>query len=209
MVYNQKKLWDEIFRRRAYLETSKFAKESVKYFPKEAKILDLGCGVGGDSIFFAKKGYKVIGVDFSKEALKKAKENAKSFKIKNVTFVYQDISKRLKFENASFDVVYARLSIHYFTDKVTERIFKEIKRILKPGGIFCACCKSIKDPLYGKGKMIEKDMYVLDGHIRHFFSEKYFKEKLKGKFKILKLWSGKTKFYKEKSAFVKVIAERK
>jgi len=44
--------------------------------------------------------------------------------------------------------------------------------------------------------------------LRHFFSKKYFREKLKGKFKILKLWSGKVKFYGKESAFIKVIAER-
>ena len=207
MIYDQKRMWEEIFKEAIHLKTSEFAKECIKYFPKEAKILDLGCGLGRDSIFFAQKEHKVIGIDFSKEAIKRARENAKSSKIKNITFLNQDISKKLKFRDASFGVVYSHLSIHYFTDRVTEKILKEIKRVLKPKGIFCACCKSIKDPLYGKGKRIEKDMYILEGHIRHFFSEEYFKEKLKGKFKMIKLWSGRTRFYIRESAFVKVIAE--
>jgi ubiquinone/menaquinone biosynthesis C-methylase UbiE len=174
MTYGQKKMWEEIFKKKPWrLKTSAFAKECLKYFPEKAKILELGCGLGRDTIFFSKKGYRVTAIDFSKQAIKKAKENAERLGAKDIKFLNQDISKKLKFKDGSFDVVYARLTLHYFTDKVTEKIFQEIKRVLKPKGILCACCKSIKDPLYGKGKMIEKDMYILDGHIRHFFSEKY------------------------------------
>ncbi len=203
-------MWDEIFRERPFrLETSEFAKECIRYFPKKSRVLELGCGIGKDSIFFSKNGHKITVIDFSKEAVKKAEKNTESLGVKNINFLNQDISKKFNFKDASFDVIYAHLALHYFNDIVTKRIFKEIGRVLRRGGIFCACCKSTNDPLYGKGKLIEKDMYVLNGHVRHFFSEEYFKEKLKEKFKIRKLWTGKTKFYENSSAFAKVISERK
>lgn len=212
MFFDQKKLWNKIYKEDTfhplYLRESKFAKECIKYFPKNFKILELGCGLGKDAIFFAKRGHFVVALDFSKEAIRRAKENAKKQKIKNIVFINRDISKKFNFRDFSFDVVYANLSLHYFTEKVTKKIFGEIARVLKKKGLFCAQCRSIKDPLYGKGELVERNIYILNGHLRHFFSEKDFKEKLKKKFKIKRLQTEKIKFKNEIWVLVKVIAEK-
>jgi ubiquinone/menaquinone biosynthesis C-methylase UbiE len=212
MSFDQKKLWDKIYKEETfhplYLRESKFAKECIKYLPKNSKILELGCGLGKDAIFFAKRGHFVVALDFSKEAIKKAKENAKKQKIKNIVFINRDIGKKFNFRDLSFDVVYANLSLHYFTEEITEKIFGEIARVLKKKGLFCAQCRSIKDPLYGKGELVEKNIYILNGHLRHFFCKKELKEKLKKKFKIKKLQTEKIKFKNEIWMFVKVIAEK-
>jgi ubiquinone/menaquinone biosynthesis C-methylase UbiE len=97
----------------------------------------------------------VVGIDFSEEALKIAREKVESLGIENITFLNRDISHKFDFEDEYFDVVYANLSLHYFTDKTLNKIFQEIRRVLKQGGIFVACCKSTEDPLYGKGEMID------------------------------------------------------
>ena len=123
-------------------------------------------------------------------------------------FLVHDMNKKFGFDDNSFDVIFANLSLHYFTDKVTKRIFREISRVIKSNGILCICCKSTKDPLYGEGKELEKDIYVRDNHIRHFFSEEYLKDLIKNEFEIIKLWSGMTEFYKNKSAFVKLISKK-
>ena len=115
----------------------------------------------------------------------------------------------MRFRDSEFDGVYARLSLHYFTDDVTKSIFREICRVLKPNGYLCFICKSTNDPLYGKGTEIEKDMFENNGHIRHFFSEDYAKSLLVNDFTIEKLESGDEKFYGKDSAFVKVIAKAK
>lgn len=51
MLYNQKKLWDEIFRKRTfhpfYLKISGFANECIKYFSKKSKIFN---GAGNEII---------------------------------------------------------------------------------------------------------------------------------------------------------------
>ncbi len=65
------------------------------------------------------------------------------------------------------------MSIHYFDDETTSRIFGEIHWVLRPSGRFYFACKSVEDPLFGKGVQIAPDMYELDGQIRHFFSADY------------------------------------
>ena len=113
----------------------------------------------------------------------------------------------MSFNDNKFDVVYARLSLHYFTDKITKKIFNEMHRVLRPNGYLCFICKSTNDPLYGKGIEVEKDMFENNGHVRHFFSENYAKLLLVDRFKIQKIESGDEKFYGNDSAFVKIIAQ--
>jgi len=209
-ISDQRKHWNELHAKNTLKTYSNkptdFAQEVIQLFPLESKVLDLGCGLGNDSFYFAQSGHDVIGIDFSEEAIKQNKEKYNS--IQALTFAVSDISKPLSFSDNIFDVVYARLSLHYFTDRVTRKIFSEIGRVLKQNGLFCFLCKSIGDPICGQGTKIEKDMFELDGHIRHFFNDEYITDLLKNMFKILKVESGEENFYGKKSAYIKVIARR-
>lgn len=58
------------------LKTAKYLQQLMKYLPKNANVLDLGCGAGVpvDDIFI-KAGYEVLGLDISKEQIKLARKN--------------------------------------------------------------------------------------------------------------------------------------
>lgn len=185
---------------------TKFAEEVNETIPANSAILELGCGEGNDSIYFAKNGHAVTATDFSDVVIEKNLEQGVHY---NLDFEVLDISNRFNFDDASFDVVYARLSLHYFSDQVTRDIFKEIARVLKPGGMLCFMCKGTEDSLYGQGDKIENDMYELKGHVRHFFSEKYAKDLLdQAGLTMQSSESGKEMIYDRVSAFVKVVAKK-
>ena len=163
-------------------------------------LLDLGCGDGRDSIYFFNKGLKVRAVDFSFSGIKKLKlQNPK------VNYILSDI-KKIKFKTNSFDIIYAHLSLHYFDDETTSKIFDNLYRILKKNGLLFVKCKSIDDKLFGKGKKIGENIYE-KGHIRHFFSKEYMKEKLK-KFKIIKIQKTSSVYHNYKSAFIEAAATK-
>lgn len=209
-MQDQKQHWDEIHQKGGadyYLgNPTDFAIEVQKIIPAKSKILELGCGAGNDSLFFAEKGHTVLATDFSKVAIEK---NNTRYNNENVHFQTLDISQPFPFDDHSFDVIYSRLSLHYFTDSVTKEIFQELHRVLKSNGYLCFVCKSVNDPLYGKGTQIEKDMFDDHGHIRHFFSEEYVKECLRDNYLYKILTTGEEKFYGSPSAFVKVIVQKK
>ncbi len=170
-------------------------------------LLELGCGVGNDSRYFAKNNHMVIATDFSDEVIMRNEKDNKG--VANLKFSILDTSSvPYSFENETFDTVYARLSLHYFDNKVTIKIFDEISRVLKPGGKICLMCKSTQDRLYGEGEEIETDMFIRDGHIRHFFSETYAKELLAKSYEIDFIDSEKKELYGKKSSYIKVIATR-
>ncbi len=97
-------------------------------------VLDLGSGAGFDVFLAAKKvGEKgnVIGVDFSEEMVKKARQNAEKYNYKNVEFRVGDIEK-LPLGDNSIDVIISNCVINLAPNK--EKVFKESYRVLKKGG---------------------------------------------------------------------------
>lgn len=97
-------------------------------------VLDLGSGAGFDCFLAATKvgpGGKVIGIDMTPEMVEKAKKNAKKNKVENVEFKIGEI-ENLPIEDSSVDVVISNCVINLSADKL--KVFKEIYRVLKPGG---------------------------------------------------------------------------
>ena len=133
----------------------------------KTKVLDLGCGVGNDTLYLTERGFKVIACDYSDVALKHLKEQLKSVETK-----WLDISTSLPFKDTTFDLVIADLSLHYFDGKTTIAIMKEIKRILKPNGHLLARVNSIADKNFGagNGQKIEDNYYFVEGYNKRFFS---------------------------------------
>lgn len=208
-MQNQKQLWNNAHKsEKIFSSTTKqtdFAETVLQYFKKNSKVLDLGCGLGEDAAIFARAGHDVIATDFAEVAIQKNSQRLKG--VTNLHFTVLDIGEDFPYSDNEFDVVYARLSLHYFTDKKTREVFSEIHRVLKPNGLLCFVCKSTNDKLHGKGTEIEKDMFKENGHVRHFFSEEYARSLLEKHFAIKKLIIEDKKTYTRDASLIKVIAQ--
>ncbi|EEB73756.1 class I SAM-dependent methyltransferase [Thermococcus sp. AM4] len=122
-------LYSEEYRRR--IET--LEPLLLKFMPKRGRVLDLACGVGGFSFLLEDHGFEVVGVDSSELMLERAREYAKE-KRSRVQFVKAD-AQELPFENDSFDyVLFIGDSVVHFSPTELNRVFKEIRRVLRPGG---------------------------------------------------------------------------
>jgi len=97
-------------------------------------VLDLGCGGGFDSFLAAKavgpEG-RIIGVDMTPEMVSKARENAKTMKVANVSFRLGEI-EHLPVADAGIDVILSNCVINLSPDK--PRVWREAYRVLRPGG---------------------------------------------------------------------------
>ena len=94
------------------------------------KILDIGCGRGEFLLGFTECGLQGYGVDQSRAAEKYCPQ---------ADLRVADLEKeRLPFEDATFDVVYSKSVVEHFY--YPERLFAEIYRVLKPGGIVITLC---------------------------------------------------------------------
>ncbi len=129
------------------------------------RILDMGCGAGFDLEFYGTKGLLLHGFDASDEMVKLSKMRNKDAEIKIGTF--DDIP----FESNYFDFVVSKWAIQ--TAFEIEPIYKEVLRVLKPGGEFVFLTghpirqfiekkKSPKD--YFKKEIVES--IIFDGKIK-------------------------------------------
>lgn len=99
-------------------------------------VVDLGSGAGNDCfIARAETGEtgKVIGVDFTPAMIAKARENVAKLGYNNVEFVQGDIDN-MPLPSNTADVIVSNCVLNLVPDK--DAVFKEISRILKPGGHF-------------------------------------------------------------------------
>jgi len=122
-------------------------------------VLDLGSGAGNDC-FVARAAVgengKVTGLDMTEPMVIKARENCTRLNFKNVEFVLGDIEE-IPFDDKLFDVVISNCVLNLVPDKT--RAFREIFRVLKPGGHFCVSDVVIKGNLPEKMQK-DAEMYV-------------------------------------------------
>jgi len=120
-----------LYENRDHIEAKNFIEKIINYLKldKGSKILDAACGNGRHSIEIEKLGYKVLGIDLSKNSIKKAKKNEN----KNLNFLIHDIS--IPFES-EFDAVFNLFtSFGYHTKKKDLDVLYAIEKNLKNGGI--------------------------------------------------------------------------
>lgn len=101
---------------------------------KPAKVLDVGCGIGGTTRFLAKKfgsGTQVSGITLSQAQVDRATALAKERDVPNADFQVMD-ALAMGFEDNTFDVVWACESGEHMPDK--KKYIEEMTRVLKPGG---------------------------------------------------------------------------
>ena len=116
----------------AILNTNRYL-VNIGKINKGHNVLDAGCGIGGSSIFLAKNiGCKVHGITLSKKQSETAKSLAEKNNVSNLAEFSQANYLETGFNDNSFDIVWAIESFGSASDKSS--FFKEMKRILKPGG---------------------------------------------------------------------------
>ncbi|XP_065843096.1 uncharacterized protein [Oscarella lobularis] len=102
---------------------------------KGMKVLDVGCGVGGPLRNIAAfSGAHVTGLNISKYQIERARHLTQKAEMNDLcTFVEGDFNN-MPFPDNSFDAIYSIEAICHSRDRV--KTFTEIKRVLKPGGLF-------------------------------------------------------------------------
>lgn len=113
-------------------EPSSFAREVSVRLPPGARVLDLGCGEGRDSVFFAARGFDVTGVDVSRAGLRKAERLAREQGVA-VRWVCSDMA-RLRVAGP-FDLVYSCGTIHYVPRPARGRLLARLRALTRPDGL--------------------------------------------------------------------------
>lgn len=158
-------------------DNSQYSIGIEREFPRASNVADLGGGTGGDAMYFLKNGHSVTVFDISPTALKYARDRAKRLGLdSNLNTKGVDLNDQtIPASDNSFNEVYGRLSTHYFTARRTGEIFREIERILEPGGNAHITLKSPSDldemdALRSRGVEIEPNVFLDEGITKSRFA---------------------------------------
>ena len=129
--------WNKIFKQegRVFTEPHEDMPGLVRLLKDhQAKtILDLGCGSGRHTVYFAQQGFSVYGLDNSPQAIELTRQWLADEGLQS-DLKLQSMTERLPYEDAFFDAVVSVQVIHHAPISTIKDIVHEICRVLKVGG---------------------------------------------------------------------------
>jgi 2-polyprenyl-3-methyl-5-hydroxy-6-metoxy-1,4-benzoquinol methylase len=151
--------WNSFYREVDIIDESSFCGFVHGMIAPDSIVLDIGCGSGRDSFAFARKGYQVIGLDRSVEAIKKnssiiSDEHTTGMKL---TFSNVDINDEDKLDNLIGKVVdrgihnmqpvvaYMRFLLHSINEDSERILLKTLSKRLRAGDCIAAEFRTIED----------------------------------------------------------------
>ena len=165
-------------------EPSYSAKKALDLFKKNniTNIVELGAGLGRDTIFFAQNGIYVHAIDYSLSATNIIKKRSKENNLDDLIKVENyDIRKKLNCDNENFQACYSHmLFCMALTNQDLKDLNQEIFRVLKKDGFNIYTVRNHTDGDFKKGTHRGEDMYEMNGFIVHYFSENKIKSLLNG-----------------------------
>ncbi len=117
------------------------------------RALDIGCGNGRNSIYLAKQGFEVDGIDFSRASIEWARQRA-SEESAAVNFINQSIFD-FYMKNSGYDFVYDSGCLHHIKPHRRTQYIRRIADILKPGAYFGLTAFNLK----GGANISDYDVY--------------------------------------------------
>jgi len=170
-------------------DPSPYCVQVEPFFPRNSLVYDLGGGIGTEALYFLEHGHSVKLFDISPKALGIAAQKAQKAEYSLETQQIDFANAQIDAPENSADIVFSRLSLHYFDIETTTALFREIYRILKEGpkeacGVAYLAFKSPNDNeemvyLRTNAEEEEPGVYVTsDGRVRARFTAEQLREML-------------------------------
>ncbi|MGB0868775.1 MAG: class I SAM-dependent methyltransferase [Flavobacteriales bacterium] len=173
---NDKAYWSQFYANQDQVpkKPSMFAEFLLtsNYIKENQNILELGCGNGRDSIYFAKNNLNVIAIDQCENTTKILND------INNITSYSADFTRLETMQDKDLDIIYSRFTMHSIDENGENDTLKWVFSNLKAGGLFCIEARTTKDPLCYKGIDKGNNIWFHDNHHRRFIEADVFKGKL-------------------------------
>jgi cyclopropane fatty-acyl-phospholipid synthase-like methyltransferase len=141
---------------------------------KKGLALDIGCGCGGNSIFLARKGFRVVALDKRQEMIDCLKKRIKSRRLKSLITARRINLAHSLWPKKKYSLILALNILHFLTRQRALLLIREMKVSLLPEGVVFIQIFSHKNRPKGKGyhpspaamRKLFRDFKILD--IRHY-----------------------------------------
>lgn len=146
----------------------------TKDFFKEKKIKNIlipGIGYGRNAKIFIENGINVTGIEISKTAIDLARENGLDINI------FKGSVTDMPFDNKLYEGIFCYALIHLLSKSEREKFIKNCYNQLMPKGYMIFTTISKDNPMFGKGKEIDKDYFeIMEGLKMFFYNSKSIEE---------------------------------
>lgn len=125
-------------------EPDSLAQRALPYLKEKLNLVDVGCGEGADSVFFAQQGLDVTALDNNKETLSGLKSYADDHGFSNITIENCNIIE-YNYPKDHFDAVSCLLVGCCMRRSEFEKMLQAVKATLKPNGIMIMSLRNYLD----------------------------------------------------------------
>lgn len=193
--------WDAIFRRQGNIWTrpqEDMPRLLGALLVRRAKtLLDLGCGTGRHTVYFAQHEFTVYGLDSSPEGLRLTEQAVRDAGL-SAHLQLQDMYDPLPYADASFDAIIAVQVIHHARIATIRQLVGELERVLRPGGAIFVSVSGVRDQGTRFEEIEPGTLVPLDGREaglpHHFFTPAELRE-LFGRFDVADVHQDRTKHH--------------
>ncbi|MGF1429556.1 class I SAM-dependent methyltransferase [Kitasatospora sp. LaBMicrA B282] len=142
------------------------------------RVLELGAGHGRDALHFARCGFEVLATDFSPVGLAQLRDRAdRDGLAERVHTAVQDARRPLPQADGSVDGVFAHMLLCMALGTAElHALVAEVRRVLRPGGVFVYTVRHTGDAHFGAGTGHGDDIWEHGGFAVHFFSRELVEE---------------------------------
>ena len=203
-------IWDKVYSSDESFfgeNESHFAVMSYSDFKKQGvnKLLELGCGQGRDTLFFALNDLDVHALDSSVIATENLHKKLREKNI-SIDLKHFDARQGIPFSNNFFDAIYAHMFFNmHLTDEELKFLFIESNRVLKNNGMLFFSVRSDKDAQYNTGKKLDNNIFEINGFQIRFFTKSQIRSFLSDYFEIKNI----IEYYEEPSSLYLVFCYKK
>jgi len=134
-----------------------FAKKGFK------SVLIPGVGYGRNAKTFIDNGFEVTGIEISETAIRLARENGLDFRI------YHGPVKRMPYGKSFYDGIFCYALLHLLNQNDRRQFLKKCFDQLQPGGMMVFIVVSKENKLYGNGRPVSIDRFLIDKGLTVFF----------------------------------------
>lgn len=174
-VNTNRDYWEQFYKQNALSVPSQFCAMVATEIDSESCVVELGCGNGRDSLYFASRQHNVFAVDLSHEAVKSCNDTAAKMGLHKAHFMQGDLSqkddlarlfKAARAATPSGSVIcYSRFVMHSINDDQEHLFLTNVGQLMKPGEIIYFEFRSKEDA------DLEK---TFGGHYRRFVDTERF-----------------------------------
>ena len=120
---------------------------SIKALPyrKGKELLEVGCGEGADSVYFAKKGFRVTALDKNAQYLKRFRSYCSDHKVSSISITRHSVVT-YRYPPNAYDVIVCLLVVCCMKRSEFERMITPLKRSVRIGGVVVMSSRNYLDP---------------------------------------------------------------